>query len=658
MPYEGTVTIINNSGKIISTGRQLLNIWKEAKASYDERKAHIRQVRNGTNSAPIPEPSYEEEEDDEVPPLQQAIDYSIDEFDPTPRPQARLYLEDDNRSYVSLRSHRSHRSSRSYRTSNTTRTSKTRSSRREAPSEVGNGSTVSGATQLTRSNLRTLTEVSSVAPSQAPDGYRSPYAEMAPRDMQVSRPAFARAQSEAPRPEHQSRMEVMQRPPMPVATRRSKAKDDSDLAYGNLPPDLATRYDLEAWEEPSDDEDPSKLKNILEDEKQVKSLIRSVEQILDEAHCVQHTASSIIEHLQGNPEAAAAVALTLAELSSILGKLSPSIIGLVKGGSPAVFALLASPQFLIGATAAIGVTVVMFGGWKIIKQLQGEAITTQKVPMAMAAQPLGDAGPRPGSLKRSATMPASTMDGANSLVGSQPQQALVLDNASEVSSIESWRRGIPVFSDDEAELELISPLAHRHHSRGHSGSGFGGGKDLAELDPWDSVSHAGRPDRPPRSSHRSSTGSSVSKSSRRSNSTSHNQRDRDGASSSVSRSKSVASRSSTRAPSEAGTKLSSSSSKPASKAPSRARSVVSTSSSSSKKNRKEDKDSDVQSRAGSERSHRYSSSKSVVSTSSSSSSSSKKDQKKKEDKDEKKPNLLKAMFHKKKTQYAHSAVVV
>ncbi|KAL2890307.1 hypothetical protein HOO65_020849 [Ceratocystis lukuohia] len=673
MTYEGTVTIINNSGKIISTGRQLLNIWKEAKASYDERKAHIRQARNGTNSAPVPEPSYEEEEDDEVPPLQQAIDYSIDEFDPTPRPQARLYLEDDNRSYVSLRSHRSHRSSRSHRTSHTTRTSKTRTSRREAPSEVGNGSTVSGATQLTRSNLRALTEVSSVAPSQAPDGYRSPYAETAPRDMQVSRPAFARAQSEAPRPEHQSHMEVMQRPPMPVATRRSKAKDDSDLAYGNLPPDLATRYDLEAWEESSDDEDPSKLKNILEDEKQVKSLIRSVEQILDEAHCVQHTASSIIEHLQGNPEAAAAVALTLAELSSILGKLSPSIIGLVRGGSPAVFALLASPQFLIGATAAVGVTVVMFGGWKIIKQLQGEAVTTQKVPMAMAAQPLDGAGPRPGSLKRSATMPAgSTMDGANSLVGSQPQQALVLDNASEVSSIESWRRGIPVFSDDEAELELISPHAHRHHSRGHSGSGFGGGKDLAELDPWDSVSQAGRPDRPPRSSHRSSAASSVSKSSRRSNSTSRNPRDRDGASSSVSRSKSVASRSSTRAPSEAGTKLSSSSSKskalsvasskPPSKAPSRAGSVVSTSSSSSKKNRKEDKDSDVQSRAGSERSHRSSSSKSVVSTSSSSSSSSKKDQKKKDDKDEKKdekkPNLLKAMFHKKKTQYTHSAVVV
>ncbi|KAL5601052.1 hypothetical protein BROUX41_005881 [Berkeleyomyces rouxiae] len=678
MPYEGTVTIINNSGKIISTGRQLLNIWKEAKANYDERKAQIRQARTASpTSTPTPEPSYEEEEYDEVPPLHRSIEYGVDEFDPTPRPQARLYLEDDNRSFVSLNSHRSHRSHRSSRTHRTSHTSKSKGSRRGGTSEVDNATVVSGASQLTSSNLRALTEVSSAAPSRASESHHSPYDETTSREMQLSRPAFARARSEFSRSEHQNHMQVMQRPPMPVATRRSKAKDDSDLAYGNLPPDLATRYDLEAWEESSEDESPSRLTKLLDDEKEVKNLVRSVEQILDEAHCVQHTASSIIEHLQGNPEAAAAVALTLAELSSILGKLSPSILGLVKGGSPAVFALLASPQFLIGATAAVGVTVVMFGGWKIIKQLQGESATAQRVPMAMAAQPQAaiEAPPGPGTLKRSLTMPTNFVDRPSSLVGSQPQQALILDNTSEVSSIESWRRGIPVFSDDEAELELISPHAHAHRQHGRSRSGgVTGGKFLAELDPCDSVSQVGFADRPPRTSHRSSA-SAVSKSSHRSSSTSRKPRDRDSGSSSVSRSKSVVSRSSSKAASEAGTKVSSSSksrapsvasSKAASKAPSKAGSVVSTSSSSSsssKKDRKEtkednDKDSDTVSRAGSERSHRSSSSKSVVSTASSSSSSSKKSEKKKDDKDEKKPNLLKAIFHKKKTQYAHSAVAV
>lgn len=69
----------------------------------------------------------------------------------------------------------------------------------------------------------------------------------------------------------------------------------------------------------------------------------------------------------------AAVALTLAELSNLLTKMSPSILAALRVSSPAVFALLASPQFLIAGGVAIGVTVVMFGGYKIIKKIQANA---------------------------------------------------------------------------------------------------------------------------------------------------------------------------------------------------------------------------------------------------------------------------------------------
>ncbi|KKA30618.1 hypothetical protein TD95_000830 [Thielaviopsis punctulata] len=673
MPFEGTVTIINNSGKIISTGRQLLNIFKEAKATYNDRKHVMNQARAAKTPAPLRRshtyaaPSRatyeveeeEDEEDDEVPELNNTLEYG-DEFNPVPRPQARLYIEDDNRSFVSRRSHRSHRSHTS------------RSSRSTASSSKH--STVSGTSQLTKSNLRALTEVSSAAPSKASDAYRRPYAETAPRDMQVSRAVLTQVTSEySDGPADDSRSAALiQRQAMHV----TRYDDDDDLAYGSVPSDLAERHDLKEWEEPSSpvEEDPAVLQKIMEDEKEAKNLIRSIENLLDEAQCVHHTASSIIEHLQGNPEAAAAVALTLAELSSILGKLSPGILGLIKGGSPAVFALLASPQFLIGATAAVGVTVVMFGGWKIIKKLQGE--TVQKTPMAMAATP------KPG-IARSMTMPVQSPSSPNSLVGSQPHEALVLDDASEISSIESWRRGVPIFSDDEAEMELISPHAVRQHRRSHSGSGSS--KFLAEVEPCDSVSQIGMP-RPPRS-HRSSAMSSVSKtsSSASSRSSSSKKSSRD-APSTVSRSKSLSvaqSRgpsklSSSMTPSTVSSAKSSSvsgmssskstkaSSVASSKVPSRTSSktgsVVSPSSSSSKhrddKKEKRDKD-DARSSASSSKSKSVvsTSTKSVASTSSKSSTVPKKEEKKEKEKKEKKGGLLKSIFQKKKTDYAQSAVV-
>jgi hypothetical protein len=209
-----------------------------------------------------------------------------------------------------------------------------------------------------------------------------------------------------------------------------RKEPDMNLAYGNVPPDLKYRIDL----------DPAHTDEL--NQLQANSLVRKVEGLLDEAHCVQHSATAIIKHLQEKPEAAAAVALTLAELSTIVSKMSPAFVGLLKGGSPAVFALLASPQFLIGTGIAVGVTIVMFGGWKIVKkikdaQAQQKALAYEGVPMPQPVMP------------RTQTAHSESYD-----------EALIVDD--ELSAIESWRRGIEPFGENEsADLELITPEADR-----------------------------------------------------------------------------------------------------------------------------------------------------------------------------------------------------
>lgn len=288
--------------------------------------------------------------------------------------------------------------------------------------------------------------MSATPPSARPQNYRSPYAETA-RDMTLSRPTLARAPAEdvidehppPPYPSH-----VVHRSISDPSLKHDQNKEiDMDLAYGNVPPDLASRTDLDPLSGPEG--------------REAKTLIRRVEDILEEAECVQHSASATISHLQRNPDAAAAVALTLAELSSVLGKMSPTVLGALKGGSPAVFALLASPQFLIAAGAAVGVTVVMFGGWKIIKRMK-EKKAPEREAIAFEAAPVGAAPPPP--------MPSGPQargfgpEAQEYYWEEDPEEALVVEQ--ELSGIESWRRGISPFGENgEADMELISPEASR-----------------------------------------------------------------------------------------------------------------------------------------------------------------------------------------------------
>jgi hypothetical protein len=135
----------------------------------------------------------------------------------------------------------------------------------------------------------------------------------------------------------------------PVQRSQSLPYVDMDLAYGDVPPPLPeTRYD----------------------DGEIKEKASKITMLLDEANCLQYSATTMIENLQKNPEALAAVSLTLAEISALIGKMGPGVLPILKGSFPAVAALLLSPQFMIAGGVAVGVTIVALGGYKIIKKIQ------------------------------------------------------------------------------------------------------------------------------------------------------------------------------------------------------------------------------------------------------------------------------------------------
>ena len=270
-----------------------------------------------------------------------------------------------------------------------------------------------------------MSEVSSVAPSRAPpNAYRSPFAETMTRDL-----ADARSQAITTRqvPGQLARRNSLSEMGGSRALMRKPKEIDMDLAYGSMPHDLEHMVEL----------DPH-----YDDGKKAKALVGRVEGLLTEADCLKHSAGAIIKRLQEDPNAAASVALTLTELSKVVAKMSPAVIGMLKGSSPAVFGLLASPQFLIGTSIIAGVTVVMFGGWKIVKRVKENQVARE----ALAYQGVPDG--RPAPLRTQSEASAGF------------EEALIIDD--ELSTIESWRRGIAPFGDDaSADLELITPQAHR-----------------------------------------------------------------------------------------------------------------------------------------------------------------------------------------------------
>src|ERR1700760_132532 len=44
--FNQSITVINKSGKVVSTSKHLVSVWKEAKAAYQARKAEIKSSRH------------------------------------------------------------------------------------------------------------------------------------------------------------------------------------------------------------------------------------------------------------------------------------------------------------------------------------------------------------------------------------------------------------------------------------------------------------------------------------------------------------------------------------------------------------------------------------------------------------------------------------
>jgi len=327
-----TITVINKSGKVVSSSRHIIDAFKEAKSAYRERKAEIRAERNAAAA--------EEKR------LREGM--------------RALRIEDDTRSHASHRSRATHRS---------------KSHRHDGE----------------RSRAHRY------------DGYDLTGEEDGPPRELMRR--------HTDMPIHESR------PKTPRS--HSEPHIDMDLAYGELPP-----------QHPSDIPDDSELR-----EKASK-----LTKLLDEANCLQHSVTTTIDSLQKNPDALAAVALTLSEISAIATKMGPSVLPLLKTSFPAVAALLVSPQFMIAGGVAIGVTIVALGGYKIIRKIQAQNETPSRAPIAMP-------------------VPAA--------IAEDPYELDQLEQleTKELSRIEIWRRGIAEVEAESAgttvDGEFITPGATR-----------------------------------------------------------------------------------------------------------------------------------------------------------------------------------------------------
>ncbi|KAJ4382498.1 hypothetical protein N0V85_008579, partial [Neurospora sp. IMI 360204] len=234
MPGEEIITIVNNSGKIISTGRQLMGIFKDAKATYRERKEAAKaDFQNGSYSSgrsrgevhiTVPRGRGYDEYDSRGP-IKKLDGGNIRDRkllgDSSGR---RKSHDDDTRSFASRY----------------TSASRSKSHRKRSSSQAPTPSTA-----LTEGNLKTYTEISATAPSKPPKGY-SKDLELASRpplnhaNTMPASPTFDVAASGS-RSRNPFKRHHTEAPPS-----KNKNKDrDHDLAYGDLPPDLHLRDDLD-----------------------------------------------------------------------------------------------------------------------------------------------------------------------------------------------------------------------------------------------------------------------------------------------------------------------------------------------------------------------------------------------------------------------------
>ena len=364
-----TVTIVNKSGKIVSTSKHLVNVFNEAKSAYSERKAEIYATRKKES----------ESKEKERKARKQLEALTLDD-------------EDDRKSQVSRRSSR--------RGSDDGRSVR----RKPVPSQAGTRPPVErGVSDSFYANDRPPHTSHRPSPLRKDSGLI--YDNDEPQIGELMR-------------RNTDGMQLKSQRPTTPRRRASYDDIDMDLAYGELPPPLP--------------------ESRREDQLELKEKMSYLQRLLDEGNCMQHSVTAIIDNLQKNPDALAAVALTLAEISNIAAKMAPGALTAMKGSFPAIMALLASPQFAIAAGVGVGVTIIAFGGYKIIKKIKANKSEEKLIEAGVPGE--AALGPVEGPLEEE-------------------------DQLREISRIEMWRRGI---ADEQinslgtsVDGEFITPVATR-----------------------------------------------------------------------------------------------------------------------------------------------------------------------------------------------------
>jgi hypothetical protein len=311
-----TIAIVDKSNRVVSTTKQLKNVFKEAKLAYLERKAEIVAERRAR-------------EDRELRKAMKAVTLAEDARSETSRGAGNRHSlrgghDPDRRRALAGGYHHSSESVR--------------------------------GTRHTHSELPPVEIPVPVETAPAPVGLAQFNEELYDRHRSAPMPYtehnLVRRTTDLPLQQTHSH-----RPPPLRSHSASEVDDhiDMDLAYGEFHPESLML-------------DPKVEQNLQKQE--MSSLVTKCKILLDEANCAQHSVRAIIAHLQKNPDAMAAVALTLAEISNLATKMAPGALVAFKTGAPAVFAVLAAPEFLIAVGVGVGITVVMFGGYKIIKKIR------------------------------------------------------------------------------------------------------------------------------------------------------------------------------------------------------------------------------------------------------------------------------------------------
>jgi len=312
-----TVTVINKSGVVVKNSKQLINVFKEARDAYMDKKAELRATRDR---------EYDEKR------ARKALN--------------RLNLEDHERA--------SRASSRASKTPSR-RHSQAQRKRQLKPEDDAYydrpAPRRSSAERPRMDRGYTDSVALNVSPPQQKQHsvHRKPVAHHDDNNDEKD-DAPTRIKDDASFQARELRRRHTE--PDPTVTVFSRnSSPDMDLAYGEMPPMLPAR-------------------RPLDDEEQLRTKMGVLTRMLEEAHCLQHSVTSTIEHLQRNPDALAAVALTLAEISNIAARMAPGALSALARAFPAAMGLLLSPQFLIATGLGVGVVVVALGGFKVIKRIQ------------------------------------------------------------------------------------------------------------------------------------------------------------------------------------------------------------------------------------------------------------------------------------------------